>query len=155
MNTQLEKQIVPHPFLRSLSPKHVEIMLKNAVDAEFKAGELILQRGEPANRFYLIEIGKVAIEAGKTNQETVQILGAGEVLGWSWLFPPFSWHFSARALTTTKCKVLNGGYLLVTAEENHEFGYDLMRRVAQIVIARLQATREKMIEASASKHADQ
>ena len=146
MNTQPKQKLAQHPFLSGLSPEHVKIMLKNATDVEFKTGDLILKQGEPANQFFLIESGKVIIEAGKTNEKLVQILTAGEVLGWSWLFPPFCWHFTARALTPTKCKVLNGGYLLVTAEENREFGYVLMRLIAQMVIARLQVTREKMLE---------
>jgi len=147
---KLEERIVHHSFLRSLSPDNVQIMLKNATEKEFKPGEIILKQGEPANRFFLIDSGRVVIEAGKSDGKTVQTLDAGDVLGWSWLFPPFSWHFTARALTPTKCTVLDGGHLLVTAEENHEFGYELMRLVAQIGIERLQATREKMLKISAA-----
>lgn len=148
MNTRLEEKIVHHPFLRSLSPENVKIMLENATEMQFKSGEIILKQGEPANRFFLIESGRVSIEAGKSHGKTLQTLEAGEVLGWSWLFPPFSWHLTARALAPTKCTVLNGAHLLVTAEENHEFGYELMRLVAQMVIQRLQSTREKMLKIS-------
>jgi hypothetical protein len=67
------------------------------------------------------------------------------VLGWSWLFPPFSWHFQARAIEPTTVISLNGAHLLVSAESNHEFGYELMKRVAQVVIRRLQITRKQLI----------
>lgn len=144
MNALLEEKLVQHPFLQNLAPELLDMMMERSTPTDFSPGELILKEGEPANRFFLIDSGKVILQAGTTG-ETIQILGAGEVLGWSWLFPPFCWNFSARALEPTHCTVLNGGYLLVRAEENHEFGYQLMRRVAQIVIERLQATRQKLL----------
>jgi CRP/FNR family cyclic AMP-dependent transcriptional regulator len=73
-------------------------------------------------------------------------LGPGDVLGWSWLFPPFVWHFQARAVEPTTLLVLNGAGLLVSAERDHDFGYELMKRVAQVVIRRLQATRKQLLE---------
>ena len=76
----------------------------------------------------------------------LQVLGAGEALGWSWLFPPFTWHFQARALEPTRATVLDGAHLLVLCNEDHEFGYTLMQRVTQVVIARLQAARRKLLE---------
>ena len=75
----------------------------------------------------------------------VQTIGAGEALGWSWLFPPFVWHFQARALEPTKAIAFNGAHLLVACEENHDLGYDLMKRVSQVLIQRLQATRKKLV----------
>ena len=74
----------------------------------------------------------------------VQTLGAGEVLGWSWLFPPFLWDFQARAAEPTHVVVVSGARLLVTAECNHAFGYELMKRVVKIVIHRLQSTRKQL-----------
>lgn len=147
MNAEIESQTAQHPFLRSLSAEHLATVLQNAKPSAFAAGEFIVKEGDPANRFFLIESGRVTIEAG-AQQKTVQTLGPGEVLGWSWLFPPFSWSFSARAMEPTKCTVLDGGHLLVTAEENPEFGYVLMRLISQIVIGRLQATRKKLLENS-------
>lgn len=132
-----------HPFLKTMPPEHLEHLLVNAQEVEFQSGEIICRAGEPANRLYLIDSGRVAIKADAQDGKNVQMLGAGEVLGWSWLFPPFSWHFSAQAMEPTKCLVLDGGHLLVTAEENPKFGYYLMRRISQILVGRLQATRKK------------
>ena len=143
--------IIGHPFFKTMPPEHLEHLLKNAKEVEFQSGEILFREGEPANRFFLIESGRVAIEAGAQHRKSVQTLGPDEALGWSWLFPPFSWHFSARAMEPTKCVVLDGGHLLVTAEANPKFGYDLMRRISQILVSRLQATRKKMLEASAPK----
>jgi CRP/FNR family transcriptional regulator, cyclic AMP receptor protein len=67
------------------------------------------------------------------------------MLGWSWLFPPFAWHFRARAREPTNVIVFNGAHLLVAAERNRDFGYELMKRVAQVVIRRLQAARRQLL----------
>jgi hypothetical protein len=69
------------------------------------------------------------------------------VLGWSWLFSPFVWHLQGRAIEPTIAVVLDGGHLLVVAERNHEFGYELMKRVSQVVIHRLQAARRQLLSA--------
>lgn len=143
-----EATISRHPFFKTISSEHLVRLLKNAREVEFQAGEILFREGAPANRFFLIESGRIAIETGPQKGKSVQTLGAGEVVGWSWLFPPFCWHFSARAVEPTKCFVLDGGHLLVTAEENPAFGYDLMRRISQVLVERLQATRKKMLEAS-------
>src|SRR5678815_2436816 len=94
-----------------------------------------------------IESGKIVLETHEpANGPTlVQTLGAGDALGWSWLFPPFIWHFQARAIEPARVFILSGAHLLVTAERNHDFGYELMKRVAQVVIRRLQATRKQLL----------
>jgi CRP/FNR family transcriptional regulator, cyclic AMP receptor protein len=114
---------------------------------KFNPGQVLFHEGDPANQFYLIESGRIALEAHEPADGTVLIetVGAGEVLGWSWLFPPFVWHFQARAVEPTKAVVLSGAHLLVAAERNHEFGYELMKRVAQVVIERLQFTRKRLL----------
>src|SRR6202007_284346 len=108
--------------------------------------QILFREGEPANRLYLIQSGRVALESEKQTEgdNTFHIVQPGEVIGWSWLFPPFSWHFQARALEPTKVIALDGGHLLVACEENHDFGYEFMRRIAQLVIKRLQTSRTKL-----------
>jgi CRP-like cAMP-binding protein len=75
----------------------------------------------------------------------VQELGDGDVLGWSWLFPPYVWHFQARALEPTEAVMIDGGHLLTAAERDPKFGYNLMKRVSRVVIQRLQATRKQLL----------
>jgi CRP-like cAMP-binding protein len=130
-----------------MKPEHLAGISEGAKVVRFKAGELLFQEGEPANQLYLIESGKIALEAHELAGGTmpVQTLGAGEVLGWSWLFPPYVWHFQARALEQVEVVILSGAHLLVAAERNHDFGYELMKRVAQVVIRRLQATRKQLL----------
>ena len=137
-----------HPFLARMEPQHVRRILQTATEAVFAPNEIIFREGEPADRFFLINSGKVSLEACAPGREPmeVQTLEMGEALGWSWLFPPFAWHFQARARQTTRATVLNGADLLVQAEEDPDFGYELMKRVAQVVIQRLQATRRRLVQ---------
>ena len=129
--------------------EHRAILTGCAKEMRFKAGEVLFHEGEPANQFYLIESGAVALETIEAANSTplVATLGAGDALGWSWLFPPFGWHFQARVVEPTTAIVLNGAHLLVVAEEDHDFGYELMKRVAQVVIRRLQSTRKQHFSA--------
>jgi CRP-like cAMP-binding protein len=137
-----------YPFIRGLSQQHAQRLLAGATVVEFEPGEIIFREGEPANRLYLIESGEVELESRSAGCGTVRLetLHEGEALGWSWLFPPFAWHFQARATQTTRTICCDGAHLLVEAEEDRDFGYELMKRVSQIVIHRLQASRQRFIE---------
>jgi CRP-like cAMP-binding protein len=100
-------------------------------------------------RFYLLKTGKVVLECDGEGEPTViQTLGPGDVLGWSWLFPPFTWHFLARALQPTRAIALDGAPLLVLCNRDPHFGFELMKRVSQVVIQRLQAARRRQLEHS-------
>ena len=146
MNNPLENEVSLHPFFQNLKPEHLEIVASCASSKLIPADVELFHEREPANRFYLIENGCISLEAHQPADGTlvIQTLCAGEVLGWSWLFAPFTWHFRARTLEPTQVIVLDGAHLLVAAERDHDFGYELMKRVAQVVIHRLQATREQI-----------
>jgi CRP-like cAMP-binding protein len=131
-----------------MKPEQLAVLAEGAQEVSFKPGQVLFRQGEPANGFYLIERGGVAVEAHEPANGTtlVQRLGPGDVLGWSWLFPPFVWHFQARALEPGSAILLNGAHLLVAAERDPGFGYELMKRVAQVVIHRLQAARKQLLD---------
>ena len=141
-----------HPFLARLTAEQLVVISQGAKEKVFEAGETIFRQGEPADQFHLIQEGQVILETRSPSLQAVpiQTLGPGDALGWSWLFPPFVWQLSARALQRTKTICLKGGHLLVAAEEDHNLGYELMKRIAQIVIDRLQATWGKLLEAGPS-----
>ena len=144
----LEAAIGEHPFMKDLSPRHLQTLIDSAMPLEFKANQTIFREGDPANRFYLIQSGKVALETSGQDQEPrlLQTIGAGDVLGWSWLFPPYYWHFAARAKEPTKAIFFYGTRLREQCEEDHDLGYELMKRMAGIVIDRLQETRKQLLE---------
>ena len=145
----LTTAIAEHPFLKGLSSEHLKILEDLAMFVEFPEGQMIFSESEPANRFYLIQEGRVALESQDLDSRTVpiQMVGAGDVLGWSWLFPPYHWHFDARAVEPTKAIFFYGTRLREHCEQNHELGYELMKRMADIVIKRLQATRRRLLDA--------
>ncbi len=135
--------------------------MEDAMFDEFPANEVIFKQGAPANWFYLLLSGEVALETTSRrvnhgrNPTRMQTLGAGEVLGWSWLYPPFSWQFTARTLTPVKAIFFYGSRLRERCEEDHELGYELMKRTAETAVKRLQVTRQRVLElediAAASK----
>src|SRR5262245_25770760 len=105
---ELRETIRLHPFFSGMEPAHLDVVACHARKETYKAGEMLFREGEPADRFFLILKGKVALEAHDLADGTalVQDLGAGDVLGWSWLFPPFVWHFQACALKPTEVLTL-------------------------------------------------
>ena len=147
MNT-VENIIGTHPFWKELNPHYFHILRECAVYSRFGAGQCIFEAGSDAEHFYLIHNGYVALETfmpGK-GRITLQTIGPGEALGWSWLFPPYRWHFSARSTEVTDAVCFGARSLRDYAEENHDFGYDLAMRVARIVLERLQAARSLLAD---------
>jgi len=146
--------LAAQPFFKGLSTPQLELLLGDSMPVEFPAGKSIFREGQLANRFYLILEGEIALEsaAGERDNEPelIQTLGAGDVLGWSWLFPPHYWHFDARAVTPVTAIFFYGTRLREQCESDHELGYELMKRTAEVVIGRLQATRRRLLERKAS-----
>src|SRR5262245_31158824 len=140
----VENVIAEHPFLKGVKPKHLRLLADSTMRLHYEPGELIFREGDPANRFYLIERGRVALESSRKDQPVVpiQYIGPGEVLGWSWLFPPYYWHFDARALEPTTAIFFYGTRLREQCENDHDLGYELMKRMTAVVIQRLQTTRK-------------
>jgi CRP/FNR family transcriptional regulator, cyclic AMP receptor protein len=140
--------IVKQPFLKGLNKDHLRLLAASAMRTTFSAGQLIFQKGDPANRFYLILAGGVLLESSDKDGaiHKLQRLGPGDVLGWSWLFPPYYWHFDAVAAEATDAIFFYGTRLRAECQKNHELGYELMRRVSEVVISRLQTTRQHWIE---------
>ncbi|HEV2456191.1 MAG TPA: Crp/Fnr family transcriptional regulator [Verrucomicrobiae bacterium] len=137
------------PFLKGLATPHLQVLVDDAMPAEFKAGETVFQEGAPANRFYLILNGKVELRSPTDSEDAaipIDVIEAGGVLGWSWLFPPYSWHFDARAVTPVKAIFFYGTRLREQCEADHELGYEMMKRVSAVVVERLQTTRRRLAE---------
>lgn len=144
--------LTAQPFFKGLSDGQLEALMAEEMFVEFKADEVIFREGDPANRFYLLLSGDVVLESGsdECNDERepvpVETINAGNIIGWSWLFPPYYWHFNARAVTPVKALFFYGTRLRERCEADHELGYELMKRMAEVAIARLQATRRRLAE---------
>src|SRR5437762_11054437 len=145
---KLEAQVAAHPFLYGMSEHHIRLLADCAMRSHFEAEDVIFREGEMANRFYLIERGKVALESS-TLGEPVQIeeIRDGDLLGWSWLFPPYAWHFTARALAETDAIFFYGTILREYCEKDHSLGFELFKRMSDVMLRRLQAARQKLMTA--------
>jgi len=149
----LERIIAEHPFFAGLDDSFVNLMVSCASNLRFKAGSYILREGDTANTFYLVREGKVAIEirAPQRKPIIVSTLSVGEILGWSWLLSPFEWKFDARAADDVRAIALDGKCLRTKCEENHDLGYEVLKRFARIMEERLEATRLQLLDLYAVK----
>lgn len=140
-------QVALHPFLAGMNRAQLAVLTGCAMAARFKTGETILREGEFANRCYLIETGKVVLEFGGNFGEplVIETIGAGDLLGWSWMFPPYSWQFTARAIEPTTAIFFYGVILREYCEKDHSLGYELLKRISAVMIKRLQAAHKQML----------
>jgi CRP/FNR family cyclic AMP-dependent transcriptional regulator len=136
-----------HPFLAGMNLTQLALLSDCAIAAHFAPGQVILREGEMANRFYLIESGKVMLESGEDFGEPVivETIGAGDLLGWSWMFAPYVWHFTARAVEPTAAIFFYGTILREYCEKDHSLGYELFKRMSAVMVKRLQAARQGML----------
>ncbi len=144
----LEGVVAGYPFFSGMDPRYVELAVGCASNVRFNAGELVFRQGREAEHFYLIRAGKIALEIPVPGRGsvTVQTLGAGDILGWSWLVPPYNWRFDGRAAEMTRAIVFDGNCLRKKCEEDHELGYELQKRVIAILGEHLDATRFRLLD---------
>jgi CRP-like cAMP-binding protein len=140
--------IALQPFFDGLTGRQLRLLTDSAMEMQFSAGQSIFQAGSPANRFFLILEGKVALESEAADRGMISIytLGPGDGLGWSWLFPPYYLKLDARTLAPTRTLVFYGTRLREQCEQDHELGYQLMRRIAEVAIKCLGATQQRLVE---------
>lgn len=135
------------PFFKGLDERLIELLADSIMEKHFEPEDWIYRQGESANRFYLILEGKVLIESEVKDQILpIRALGPGDDLGWGWLFPPYYMHFSACAVEPTRTIFIYGTRLREKCEANHELGYQLMKRVAEVVVRNLNATQQHLLE---------
>jgi CRP/FNR family transcriptional regulator, cyclic AMP receptor protein len=143
----LERILAEHPFSRDLDKRYTELLVGCAANVRFEPGQFLFREGDEANQFYLIRHGVVSVEvlAGPSTPTTITTMGEGEVLGWSWLFPPYRWKFDARAVELTRAIALDGKCLRTKCEADHDLGYELLKRFAYMVEQRLDAMRLQLL----------
>lgn len=144
----LKSVLAEHPFLKGMNDAQLELLAGCASNVVFKAGEFLVREGEAADKFFIIRQGKIRIEthAAPKGEIIICSLVAGEILGWSWLIPPYRWHFDARAVEVTRAIALDGKCLREKCEKDHDLGYEIMKRFARIIAERLEATRLQLMD---------
>ncbi len=153
MKRTLELIIAEHPFFAGLDSQYLALLVSCASNVVFPAGVYVLKEGDEANQFFLLRHGHVALEilTPQGKQSVIETLGAGEIMGWSWLLPPYHWKFHARAVGPVRAIALDGKCLRKKCEENHDLGYELLKRFAKIIEQRLEATRLQLLDVYAAK----
>lgn len=145
---ELPQLLREHPFFAGLSDEALALMAGCATNVHVDAGAYLFRVGEPADHFYVVRRGRVALElhvpgAGQRVLDTVE---DGQVLGWSWLVPPYQRFFDARATQPTSVIALDGVCLRGKCDADPALGYALMQRVAQVMYHRLQSTQVRLLD---------
>jgi CRP/FNR family transcriptional regulator, cyclic AMP receptor protein len=137
-----------HEIFQGLAADYLALLADCATPVEFPAGSLIFRQGEAANRFYLIRHGKVTVEISAPGKGAITIatLTDQDVLGWSWLFPPYRWLFDARAVATTAAIALDGWCLRGKCEADPALGYELMKRFSAVMLESWQAAQLQLLD---------
>lgn len=146
-------RVALHPFLAGMNRGQLVLLADCAVSVRFRSGEVILRGGDHADRVYLIETGKVILESGKSHGKPVVVdtIGAGDLLGWSWMFPPYVWQFTARAVEPTRAIFFAGPVLREYCELDPSLGYELLNRLTAVMNRRMQNARRKMLDVHSGK----
>ncbi|MEW5795323.1 MAG: cyclic nucleotide-binding domain-containing protein [Candidatus Zixiibacteriota bacterium] len=137
-----------HPFFKGLNQGQIALLTGCASNVVFKPGQFVFREGEPADHFYFIREGKVQVETHipQKGTVTIQTRSGGEVFGWSWLVPPYRWHFDARAVELTRALAMDGKCLRTKCEDDHHIGYEIMKRFLLVIAERLEATRLQLMD---------
>jgi CRP/FNR family cyclic AMP-dependent transcriptional regulator len=144
----LERIIRDHPFFAGLDEEFRRLVCGCARNVRFEAGQFLFREGEPANEFYLLRHGRVALEIAAPGRGamTFLTLSEGEIVGVSWLIPPYRWTNDARALELTRAVGMDATCLRRKCEADHDLGYEMMKRFVPVLVQRLQATRLQVLD---------
>jgi CRP-like cAMP-binding protein len=145
---EMKRILLDEPFFQDIAPELLGEFTSCASLTRFEPGQMILREGEPADRFYVIRRGRIALSIQSPGRGTlvIQTLGDSDVLGWSWLIPPHQWRFDARALEPTETILIDTRCLMGVCATNHELGHLLAMKFAAIIAQRLQATRMQLLD---------
>jgi CRP/FNR family cyclic AMP-dependent transcriptional regulator len=144
----LDELIAASPVFAGLDPEDVAFIADCGKNTGFEADELIARDGDPANSFYLLRQGRVAVEMHTPTQGglVIETLDPGDIVGWAWLFPPYRWHYDVRAIESVRAVAFDGGCLREKCDVRRDLGYELMLRFAQVMNDRLQHTRFRLLD---------
>ncbi|GAA0319916.1 cyclic nucleotide-binding domain-containing protein [Actinoallomurus spadix] len=140
--------LAAHAFARGLPEDQVDRLAEVARYVQVPAGHRLFEEGRSADRFWLIQAGRVTLDLHIPGRGPVivETLGRGTVLGWSWLFPPYAWRFGALAAEPVRAIALDARAVRVMCAEDPALGYELTRRFAAVMLDRLQNTRMRLLD---------
>ena len=144
----LEKIIRDHTFFASLDGEFCKLVCGCAKNVVFPAAHYLFHEGDAADQLIMLRHGRVAIQVASPGRGaiTFQTLGEGEILGLSWLIPPYRWAYDAKSLEPIRAISIDAACLRQKCEADHDLGYELMKRLMAVLIQRLQATRMQILD---------
>jgi CRP-like cAMP-binding protein len=144
---RVEELLLETRLFADLSDAHLATIAGCASIAHFE-DEYVFREGGDADTFFLLRSGDVALETHVPGRGpvTLMTLHDDDVLGWSWLFRPYRWHLDARAIGHVRTLAFDGACLRQKSVDDHELGYELLRRFAEVIVSRLQATRMQLLD---------
>ena len=144
----MEELLSEHPFFARIGASALRLIAGCASNVHFAAGDRIFDEGGEADRFYVIRHGRVALEVHSPTRGPLVIdtMEDGEVLGWSWLVPPYRYFGDARAVTPVNATALDGACLRGKCDADPELGYELLKRVTAVMYRRLECARVRMLD---------
>ncbi|HVS85424.1 MAG TPA: cyclic nucleotide-binding domain-containing protein [Gaiellaceae bacterium] len=144
----LDTLIGENPVFQGLAAAQLEFLAGCGQNVAFDAGDRLFREGDSADTFFLVRHGLVALDAYVPNrgQMTVETVGAGEIVGWSWLVSPFRWHFTGRAVEPVRAIQFDGACIREKLEADPKLGYELLTRFSQVIVERLQSTRLQLMD---------
>ena len=144
----LERILKQHPFFAGLDDAFCDLVCGCAKNVSFQAGQYLFHEGEPADWFYLLRHGRVALQIAAPGRGalTFQTVGEGEIVGVSWLVPPYRWSNDAKAIDLSRAIAMDAACLRRKCESDHDLGYEMMKRFMPVLIQRLQAARLQILD---------
>jgi CRP-like cAMP-binding protein len=141
-------ELAQFPDLASLRPAELDTLARAGREVTYPAGQRLITEDQPANRCWLIRSGRIVLDAQVPGRGdvVVQTLGPGDLLGWSWLVPPYRWHFGARSTEPIEAIEFDAATLTQLADADPQFDHALTRMLFAALLERLQATRARLLD---------
>jgi CRP/FNR family cyclic AMP-dependent transcriptional regulator len=144
----LEQLLMEHPFFAGLDDSTVTMLVGCAANEHFRPNQYLFHEGELANRFFVVRRGRVALDVYVPGQaeRVIDTVEEGDVIGWSWLIPPYRWFFDARAVGEVSVVAFDATCLRGKCDQDPALGYAIMQRAAQVMYRRLQSARVRLLD---------
>ena len=143
----IRELLAAQPVLAGLEPGDLDLMAGCGRLAVMEPGAPLAREGDPAEQFFVVRAGRVALAIhSPTGPLVVETLEAGDIVGWSWIFPPHRWVYDVEVFERAHLVVIDAGCLRQKCDAEPAFGYRVMKRFAQVVAERLAATRLRLLD---------
>jgi CRP-like cAMP-binding protein len=145
---RLPEMLATFPLTEGMEPEHLELIAGCGRNAAYRPGDYLFREGDSADTFWMVRQGKVALEvySPRRGALVLETVSDGDVIGWSWIFPPYQYTLDARVIEPMRATAFDGACLREKSERDHDLGYELMKRMAKVFVRRLNASRWQLLD---------